>query len=123
MEILSFGKNFRVGRNWNQEGITEEEEEALQEIVESKNEVIMQRAFEIAEKIIAEYSSPTIDNLDVITAVACRIYESNRIHAQSLFESYINRKIYLLRNGYSNGNGNNDGIGNGNGINGEGRYE
>ena len=123
MEILSFGKNFRVGRNWNQEGITEEEEEALQEIVESKNEVIMQRSFEIAEKIIAKYSSPSSDNLDVITAVACRIYESNRINAQSFFESYIRRKVYLLRNGYINSNGGSNGISSENDINGEEKYE
>ena len=114
METLSFVKNFRVGRNWSQEGITEQEEKSLQEIIEAKNEAVMQRAFKTAEKIIARFTSPYNNHLDAITAVACRIYESNRIHAQSLFESFINRKIYLLRNG----NGNNSE----NSTNGEEQY-
>ena len=104
MDRISFVKNFRVGRNWSQEGITEQEEKSLQELIESKNEAVMQRAFKTAETILARYTSPYSNNLDAITAVACRIYESNRIHAQSLFESYITRKIYLLRNGNGNGN-------------------
>jgi hypothetical protein len=117
MEALSFVKNFKNGSDWEQAGITEQEEESLQEIIESKNEAIMQRAFEIAEKIIARYAAPCSNNMDAITEVACRIYESNRIQAQSFFDSYVNRKIYLLRNENSNGNRN------GNGYNGNGQGE
>lgn len=115
MEALSFVKNFKNGSDWEQAGITEQEEESLQEIIENKNEAVMQRAFEIAEKIIARYTSPCSSNVDAITAVACRIYESNRINAQSFFESYINRKIYFLRNENNNGNRNGNGNYNGNG--------
>ncbi|MGA2587165.1 MAG: hypothetical protein ABSF88_09090 [Candidatus Aminicenantales bacterium] len=120
MEALSFVKNFRNGSDWEQAGITEQEEESLQEIIENKNEAVMQRAYEIAEKIIARFTSCS-SNVDAITAVACRIYESNRINAQSFFESYINRKIYFLRNG--NNNGNRNGNGNRNSANGDDDYE
>lgn len=99
MEALSFVKNFRNGDGWEQAGITEEEEKTLQEIIEKKNENLMKKCFEIAEKIIAKYTAPYTRNIEVLAQVACSLYSSNRIHAQNLFESYINRKIYLLRNG------------------------
>lgn len=101
MEALSFVKNFRNGDGWEQAGITEEEEKNLQEIIEKKNESLMKRCFDIAEKIIAKYTAPYSRNIEVLTQVACSLYSSNRIHAQNLFESYINRKIYHLRNGQS----------------------
>ena len=130
MEALTFVKNFKNGSDWEQAGITAEEEESLQEIIENKNEAVMQRAFEIAKRIIARCTSPDSSNMDAITAVACRIYESNRIQAQSLFESYVNRKIYLLRNGNNNSdrngnssNGNGHGNGNGNSADGDDDYE
>lgn len=99
MEALSFVKNFRNGEGWEQAGITEEEEKALHEIIEKKNESLMKRCFDIAEKIVARYTAPYSRNIEVLTQVACSLYSSNRIHAQNLFESYIARKIYRLRNG------------------------
>lgn len=99
MEALSFVRNFRIGDEWEQAGITEEEEKTLQEIIEKKNESLMKKCFEIAEKIIAKYTAPYSRNIEVLTQVACSLYSSNRIHAQNLFESYLRRKIYHLRNG------------------------
>lgn len=99
MEVLSFVKNFRNGEEWEQAGITEEEEKTLHETIEKKNESLMKRCFEVAEKIIAKNTAPYTRNIESLTQVACSLYSSNRIHAQNLFESFINRKIYYLRNG------------------------
>lgn len=101
MEALSFVKNFKIGDGWEQAVITEEEEKTLQEIIEKKNENLMKRCFDIAEKIVAKYTAPYSRNIEVLTQVACSFYSSNRIHAQNLFESFIARKIYHLRNGQS----------------------
>jgi len=102
METLNFVKNFRNGGDWEQTGMSEEEETSLQEIIQKKNDGIMRKCFEMAEKIIAKYTAPYSGNLESLTQVACSIYNSNRIHAQHMFESYMARKIYLLRNGNGN---------------------
>jgi len=108
METLNFVKNFRNGGDWEQTGMSEEEETSLQEIIEKKNEGIMKRCFEMAEKIVAKYTAPFSGNLESLARVACSIYDSNRIHAQHMFESYMARKIYLLRNGNGNHEKNED---------------
>lgn len=99
MEVISFVRNFKNGKGWEQARITEEESNSIQEQLREINNRIFVECLKDAHEALKQYIAPYSNPLPQIQQAADKLFEKRAIHSLTAYQEFLTAKVEKLRTG------------------------